>query len=910
MTDIVQLQKFLQNLEGQGFSEGVRGFISRAASGNKLTAPANTKRILDDAQSSVRQFQAGLANIDEAASLIKRQDFMVGTAAGVAALGLIALEVDYSTSKTEGAYETERDAYLNNAVRVALATIAGYKAANATSIGGKMVWYGGAGAMVGVGGGSIAIEQTGSDITDAKALIQAELDNLEVQASTKRESLSAQRDEIRQSISDLTEQRDNMLAPPNSDGLRAERDQIASDIEWTKRQIDAYEVRAGSDVARRLEAEGFLHVGINLDDIRSNDVDYARYKAADEAKIRDLEARLVPIDEELFERAKAAGTLESLTPAQRENYDQIESSISALNKSLLELQSDEALAQLEQSIIRQREILNNFTYDPTQSTIMDDVAQLYHSREGWYATRDGSFFAALSVAGGTALHLSADKLLNRGSNPALLAGDVEIFGVPLSNVSRMDSAAHRRYIRANHAELARHAELINTNNAAMQSAVQGAASSHLDKYRAALVQAVDEGIIPAEKYDDLSRVLDTVDTRIRGVLTGKDATKIVRDLRVQPKVVETVADVATDAVEEGGSFVDNIIHFKKTGSLSRLFGNIPAVGSAFAGAGVGILATVAWMQTAHAAELRDAGVISQEGYDAYVDMSLKVGAIQGSDTTLSAFDVVGITIPVTLAAEMTTKGMFEDWYHQYGVAMEQDSVDALSKSLFETVGVREELVRSIGIYIPRNLEGYTGSVLEDVIKAKMDFVNAFEENRHLVNSNYGMIIDPDRQEAVRLRNEQYWDRVHEARDHYHATLAQVAVRPGGMRAYMSLFPKHHRLDLARELAASEENHDTFSANHADVSQFVADFNSRGIRSGIFGIDPNSDYLSGDELNTYILERMGYEKPGSTMVAEAAPAEDASDLQISFQNGVLATAIAEQAMRPATAGATSVLAYNR
>ena len=396
MTDIVQLQRFLQNLEGQGFSEGVRGFISKAASGNKLTAPPHAQRILDDAQSSVRQFQAGLANIDEAASVIKGRNFTIGSVAGVTSLSLVAGEVAFSTYKTNDAYDTTGEALLTNAFRVLLATGTGFGAARSNSFAGKAFWGGASGTMITVGGGSIALEQTGTDIASAKAAIDAELADLLSQERIHQENLQAQREEIRQSISDLTEQRDNMLAPPNSDGLRAERDQIASEISQLEEQMLAYKTKPNTELGQAFISRGVENVGIYKDGDDTNDDPY--YNAEDKKIL--LEARLVLINEELFERAKAAGTLESLTPAQRESYDQIESSIAALNKSLLELQNDQNSIQLEEAIIRQREILANFTYDPTKATLLDYMSQVLNTREGAYGAINGGIcsFSAIYIS--------------------------------------------------------------------------------------------------------------------------------------------------------------------------------------------------------------------------------------------------------------------------------------------------------------------------------------------------------------------------------------------------------------------------------------------------------------------------------------------------------------------------------
>ena len=854
-----QMRRFAEHLRSQGYSQHAITFAERGAVRIATPFMDPTNSIMNDAQSTVREFKHNLADIDERAALLNRRNYIAGGIAGTLAATLITTEVLFATDKTEDNYETRNDALVTNSARVGLGGISGFMAARQLSGGNRKaaLFYSALAAVaVGVGVKQVSSEEISASRDITFDDLTRELNRLQAQEEEYAAQLKAEKEEIRTTISDLTEQREAILFP-NLDALQTQRDELREAIQEQQFLQSVHDAIRGTDQYNDFIERGLPNVGINKDGRGGNDGPYTDAVAEE----KRLQALLAPIEEEIFLRTADAGNIEALPAEQRQQVESIDRQITSLNTRLTNFEDDDVSARLSADIEQARNDIAAFKEQTGASDegLIADFVRTLRTDEGFNGMSSGFIFGTLSVAGGAATHYAAAKFSARNNIPEVAKAVTTVWGIPLNNLDEDN------YILRNHRRLAEAANSLGTVEG-VDHALRIAESAHLDEYRMVLQEMYNEEIIPINRYQQLGNDLRKMEEGLENAMQPWHRSAVVAD----------IAGVATENANAARSFMSGVgealasTQAAKLASKAASFGtSTPGLGIAFGAGAGGALAYFSSSQKALAEKLHAAGHIDDKALEEYVEMIDHTSAVYGTDIALSTgasffAPAAIITVPFAMATTGGAEGYgsyaFQQFYDSNNLThLPQEHIDALSPSLIPTPTVETKFFENIRKHIPLTTEGQPESV-HGVIEANA----AFHDSMGVIPTD-PFSIDP--------YNTEMFNNIRAAEQDLLGEMAQLGSTREGMEAFLDMFPRDERLKMVRRLSESESDSLEFSVRHPHIAQYATEYKdaslfNRAFRSGAIGAD-----VTDASMNNYILTRlgMGYEPEQHPAQVATAPA---------------------------------------
>ncbi len=338
--------------------------------------------------------------------------------------------------------------------------------------------------------------------------------------------------------------------------------------------------------------------------------------------------------------------------------------------------------------------------------------------------------------------------------------------------------------------------------------------------------------------------------KVGGIDNAVDATAdIARGANTADNLADTMKTVgqAADALKAGKAL-------SKTAKLS-IIGGVALTG------GVAALLHVAHEgQRGLAGEMKDAGQLSPEAYEAYMDMNTDTEIMMQAENAAAQGWLFLLSTP---AVEARATSDFKEWADKYAPNLSEEQYQALSMSMFPGNSARAEMLWDARDQLPSTTEGQP-----EFIHRAVDLNALYEEagDIHYSHSQgfvysgniaettakaqaMGIEVEPSRDPAQAIKN------LKEAiKQELVTELDQQFRAPENMEHMLDLVPVDERMEYARRLAGSESDPAQFAKDHPEIAAYVKEYDESW-----FGWDwtlDNDDPLKAnpDLLNDYIMSK--------------------------------------------------------
>lgn len=338
-----------------------------------------------------------------------------------------------------------------------------------------------------------------------------------------------------------------------------------------------------------------------------------------------------------------------------------------------------------------------------------------------------------------------------------------------------------------------------------------------------------------------------------------DAAKATTDLDVSEHMRPT-ANLSDNFARVAG---DGLQEASKLAQAARLGANAPVIGPAV-GVGAAALTGLAHSgQRDHAEELRNEGVLSEEAYEAYVELNSDTENMLHTDTGLSTVDPTGLSVVVTAGVEIQARGAFKDWADEYAPHLSEDQFQSLSMSMFPDSSARNEMIMESVDHLPTSIEGQP-EYLHEIINDRNSYMEAKTELSRTP-------VGPG------PRHSQLSDAVEQMEQDLVHNMESLMSHPEGVDAVLDAVPVEDRMEYVRSLAASEGDFEQFSENHPEIAQYTQAYESS--LTGWFLEEDDVLRENPDLLNDYIKERSGISTEPAE-IPDSQPSSEFEDLDFS------------------------------
>ena len=321
------------------------------------------------------------------------------------------------------------------------------------------------------------------------------------------------------------------------------------------------------------------------------------------------------------------------------------------------------------------------------------------------------------------------------------------------------------------------------------------------------------------------------------------------NMRPAASLTDNFASVAAEGVQEAS----------RLARLARFGANAPVVGPAV---GVGAAALTGFAhsgQRDYAEKLRNQNVLSDEAYEAYLELNSETETMLHADIGLSTVDPTGLSVVVTAGVEMRARGAFKDWADEHAPHLSEEQFQSLVMSMLPDNSARNEMIMEAVNYLPDSKEGQP-EFMHDIIDAK----NAYMETRaELARTPIG----------PGPRHGQLSDEVARMRQGLAQDMENMMSHPESIDAILDAVPVKDRMEYVRRLAASEDNLEQFSENHSQIAEYVQAHEDS--LTGWFLKEDDILQENPDILNAYIKERSGISTE-TVDIADSQPSPDLGD----------------------------------
>lgn len=317
-------------------------------------------------------------------------------------------------------------------------------------------------------------------------------------------------------------------------------------------------------------------------------------------------------------------------------------------------------------------------------------------------------------------------------------------------------------------------------------------SGHMQSY---LEQGIEIDFIGSDGQVAMSFSTEGVEVRsqidsVRGGQFYNDFAEASANRVVVPEAprINGIADEALEAVQD----------LSRLARAARFAANTPAIGPAI-GVGAAALTNKAHAgQRDYAEELLDQGTLSEEAYDAYIELNSQLEILLHGDNGLSTVDPTGLSIIITTGVELGARNAFQEWADQYAPHLTEDQFQSLAMSMFSGNSAQHEMFMDSAGGIPSNKEGQP-EVLHDLIDARNAYFIARAERTNEFGVTAGRIPTTERQAEL----DGYQDAFEQARENFLTEMGSLLSNPETAGALLSAMPVDERLEFVRSLVESE-----------------------------------------------------------------------------------------------------------
>ena len=316
----------------------------------------------------------------------------------------------------------------------------------------------------------------------------------------------------------------------------------------------------------------------------------------------------------------------------------------------------------------------------------------------------------------------------------------------------------------------------------------------------------------------------------------------------QPVHVSSLTDNFARAANDG------VYEASKLARVARLGANAPLIG---VGVGVGamVLTNMAFgSQREFAEQLLEQGLLSDEAYEAYIQVNSETENTMYADMGVSTADPTGLSIVMTAGVELQARGAFKDWADTYAPHLSEDQFQTLAMSMFPDNSARHDMVIQAMDNLPTSKEGQPEAI-HAIIDAHTEYLAVREE---LMRTPIG----------PGPRFTELYDQMEGMEQGLISEMESLMAQPDGIDAVLNAVPVDDRLEYVRRLTESETDALGFAAAHPEVAAYNRAYDESW--TGMWMAEDDVLYERPELLNTYIKSRSGIAQKEPAMVAETEP----------------------------------------
>lgn len=377
---------------------------------------------------------------------------------------------------------------------------------------------------------------------------------------------------------------------------------------------------------------------------------------------------------------------------------------------------------------------------------------------------------------------------------------------------------------------------------------------------------------------EAERLKEPLESRLEGRV--EDYSPGGKNSKAQKILVS--GDQIVDAAEDIATGVRGVSRMAKAG---RLAANITGVGAAFGVTSFILTKSAHTDQRDFAEDLKNQGHLTEEAYQAYVELNDNIENLLYGDLAISTADPTGLSITLTVAAEAKARSDFKTWADSYAPNLSDEHFQTLSMSIFPDNSARANMLWEARDNLPSNNAGQP-EYLHKAISLNSLYKSACEmhfspKDSSIYGGNLSQVLADAKNMGIDVENIKNYpaETIQNLRDAIkHEILKELDTHlsnPENIDFMLDQIPVDERLDYVRRLVASENNHDQLVEKHPEIAAYAVAYEKSWFGLSFF-IDEDDILKEKPELlNAYIKERTFPASNKTSTVATATQETEAT-----------------------------------